>query len=145
MNTTRDVSKKASCETNKGIKSSIMTAVLTDVAVFVLLCFVAQTDFKTVYFTGQITKTRKKKKHTVCNSANINRPKWGGSPTHLLEVELLGEDGILPFSWMRLGNLDVVQVDVAVRVGKILHRQLVGLLHIQHQAAHLRQKSSTHT
>lgn len=55
----------------------------------------------------------------------------------LLKVELLSEDGILPLPRVRLSHLHTVQVDVTVRVGEVLHRQLVGLLHIQHQAAHL--------
>lgn len=55
-----------------------------------------------------------------------------------LKDELLGEDGILPLPRVRLSHLDAVQVDVTVGVGEILHRQLMGLLYIQHQAAHLR-------
>lgn len=57
-----------------------------------------------------------------------------------LKDELLSEDGVLSLPWVRLGHLDTVQVDVTVGVGEILHWQLVGLLHIQHQAAHLREK-----
>lgn len=64
------------------------------------------------------------------------KPKKGGA----LKNELLCEDGVRPLPWVRFGHLDVVQVDVTVRVGEILHRQLMGLLHIEHQAAHLRQK-----
>lgn len=54
-----------------------------------------------------------------------------------LEDELLGEDGVLALPRVRLGHLDAVQVDVTVGAGEILGWQLVGLLHIQHQAAHL--------
>lgn len=49
-----------------------------------------------------------------------------------LKDELLSEDRILSLSRVRLSHLDTVQVDVTVRVGEILHWQLVGLLHIQH-------------
>lgn len=38
---------------------------------------------------------------------------------------------------MGLGHLHTVQVDVAVGVGEVLHRQLMGLLHVQDQTAHL--------
>lgn len=58
---------------------------------------------------------------------------------NLLKNELFSEDGILPLPRVRLSHLDAVQVDVTVGVGEILHRQLVGLLNIQHQAAHLEQ------
>lgn len=57
--------------------------------------------------------------------------------TDSLKDELLSEDGVLPLPRVRLSHLDAVQVDITVGVGKILHWQLVGLLHIQHQAAHL--------
>lgn len=65
-----------------------------------------------------------------------------------LKDELFGEDGVLPLPGVRFSHLDAVQVDVTVGAVKILHWQLVGLLHIQHQAAHLREdkvkKQSTH-
>lgn len=57
-----------------------------------------------------------------------------------LKDKLLSEDGVLPLPWVSLSHLDTVQVDVAVGIGEILPWQLVGLLHIQHQAAHLRDK-----
>lgn len=60
--------------------------------------------------------------------------------TDLLKYELLSKDGVLPLPVVRLSHLDAIQVDVTVGVGEILHWQLVGLLHIQHQAAHLRGK-----
>lgn len=59
---------------------------------------------------------------------------------HSLKVKLLGEDGVLPLPRVRLGHLHTVQVDVAVRAGEILDGQLVGLLNVQHQAAHLRRQ-----
>ena len=58
--------------------------------------------------------------------------------TDSLEDELLREDGVLPLPGVRFSHLDAVQVDVTVGVCEILHRQLVSLLNIQHQAAHLR-------
>lgn len=60
--------------------------------------------------------------------------------TDSLKDELLCEDGVLPLPGVRFSHLDAVQVDVTVGVCEILHRQLVSLLHIQHQAAHLRGK-----
>lgn len=54
-----------------------------------------------------------------------------------LEDELLGEDGVLPLPRVSPGHLHTVQVDVAVGAGEILDGQLVGLLHVQHQAADL--------
>ena len=60
---------------------------------------------------------------------------------HSLKDELLCEDRVLPLSWVRLGYLNTVQVDVTVRIGEVLHWQLVGLLYIQHQAAHLGEKT----
>ena len=60
--------------------------------------------------------------------------------TDSLKDKLLSEDGVLSLPVVRLSHLDTVQVDVTVGVGEILHRQLVGLLHVQHQAAHLRER-----
>lgn len=40
---------------------------------------------------------------------------------HLLKNEFLSEDGILALPRVRLSNLDVVQVDVTVGVGEMLH------------------------
>lgn len=57
-----------------------------------------------------------------------------------LKNELLSEDRVLPLPRVRLSHLDAVKVDVTVGVCEILHRQLVGLLNIQHQAAHLGKK-----
>lgn len=64
--------------------------------------------------------------------------------TDSLKDEFLGENGVLALPWVRLGYLDTVQVDVTVGIGKILDWQLVGLLHIQHQAAHLRDEQDKH-
>lgn len=61
-----------------------------------------------------------------------------------LKDEFLGENGVLALPGVRLGHLDTVQVDVTVGTGKILDWQLVGLLHIQHQAAHLRDEQDKH-
>lgn len=61
-----------------------------------------------------------------------------GCVTDSLEDEFLGENRVLALPGVRLGHLDTVQVDVTVGTGEILDWQLVGLLHIQHQAAHLR-------
>lgn len=61
----------------------------------------------------------------------------------LLKDEFLSENGVLALPGVRLGHLDTVQVDVTVGIGKILDWQLVGLLHIQHQAAHLREEQET--
>lgn len=54
-----------------------------------------------------------------------------------LEDELLGEHGVLTLPRVSPGHLHAVQVDVAVRAGEILDGQLMGLLHVQHQAADL--------
>lgn len=64
---------------------------------------------------------------------------------HLLKVEFLSEDRILSFSWVCLSNLDTVQVDITVGIGEILDGQLVGLLYIEHQTAHLRENSAKKT
>lgn len=61
--------------------------------------------------------------------------------TDSLKDELLCEDGVLPLPRVCFGHLDAVQVDVTVGIGEILHWQLVGLLHVQHQAAHLREEN----
>lgn len=47
-----------------------------------------------------------------------------------LKDEFFSEDRILPFPWVRFGNLDTVKVDVTEGVGEMFHGQLVGLLHI---------------
>lgn len=65
--------------------------------------------------------------------------------TDSLEDELLGEHGVLALPGVRLGHLDTVQVDVTVGAGEILDRQLVGLLHVQHQAAHLGAEPDRHS
>lgn len=57
----------------------------------------------------------------------------------LLKDELLSENRVLSLPWVRFSNLDTVQVDVTVGISEVLHRQLVGLLHIKHQAAHLKE------
>lgn len=59
--------------------------------------------------------------------------------TDSLKDELLSEDGVLSLPRVCLSHLDTVQVDVTVGIGKILHWKLVGLLHIQHQAANLKE------
>lgn len=61
-----------------------------------------------------------------------------------LKDELLGKDGVLSLPWVCLGHLNTVQVDVTVGIGEILGWQLVGLLHVQHQAAHLRKHKHTY-
>lgn len=61
-----------------------------------------------------------------------------GCVTDSLKDEFLCENGVLALPGVRLGHLDTVQVDVTVGIGEILDWQLVGLLHVQHQAAHLR-------
>lgn len=61
--------------------------------------------------------------------------------TDSLKDELFGEDGVLSLPRVCLSHLDTVQVDITIGIGKILHWQLVGLLHIQHQAANLREKN----
>lgn len=104
---------------------------LTDVALLALLRLVAQADLKSVDFTRQVAATTK--------TFSCSRPGRRTNPgvRDSLEDEFLGEDRVLALPGVRLGHLDTVQVDVTVGVGEILDRQLVGLLHVQHQAAHL--------
>lgn len=117
---------------------------LTDVTLFALFGFVAQADFKSVDFTGQVAARAEggEEGKNFNRVGNVQRHKcWleaatGGSDS--LEDELLGEHGVLPLPRVSLGHLHTVQVDVAVRAGEILDGQLVGLLHVQHQAADLR-------
>ena len=54
-----------------------------------------------------------------------------------LEDELLREDGVLTLPGVCLGHLHAVKVDVTVGLVEVLHGQLVGLLHVQDQTAHL--------
>lgn len=107
---------------------------LTDVAFFALFCLVAQADLKSVDFTRQVAG--------MTNMFSIqlrrkNRKRSPSSVTDSLKDEFLSKNGVLALPRVRLGHLDTVQVDVTVGIGKILDWQLVSLLHIQHQAAHL--------
>lgn len=56
------------CTENVTVKSS--TDVLTDVTFFALFGFVAQADFKSVDFTGQVTERAEKYILKVCNPVN---------------------------------------------------------------------------
>ena len=134
--------------------------VLTDVTFFALFCFVAQADFKSVDFTRQVTETKDKYILSLCKPVEIGcwkceldnkvRKSSGRIQDRTiftfkyvidsLKDKLLCEDWVLPLPRVCFSHLDAVQVDVTVGVGEILHWQLVGLLHIQHQAAHLREK-----
>lgn len=81
---------------------------------------------------------------TVCWGCKVEGQFTGWYVADILKDKLFSEDGILSLSGMRLSHLHAVQVDVTVGVGEVLHRQLVGLLHIQHQAAHLGNKWKIH-
>lgn len=107
--------------------------VLTDVALFALFRFVAQADLKSVDFTRQVAEMTKDFFMQLSRQTGESR-----CVTDLLEDEFLSENGVLALPGVRLGHLDTIQVDVTVGTGEILDWQLVGLLHIQHQAAHLR-------
>lgn len=95
-----------------------------------------------------LDKSLKEHKNTFWKSARNNNKKKNKN-THpnvkdSLKDELLGEDGVLSLPRVCLGHLNTVQVDVTVGIGEILGWQLVSLLHVQHQAAHLRKHKHTY-
>lgn len=119
---------------------------LTDVTFFALFGFVAQADFKSVDFTGQVTERAEKYIFENLQSSKRQNKNKNTHPNvkDSLKDELLGKDGVLSLPRVCLGHLNTVQVDVTVGIGEILGWQLVGLLHVQHQAAHLRKHKHTY-
>lgn len=54
-----------------------------------------------------------------------------GAVANSLKDKLLRPHGVLAFSGVGLGHLHTVQVDVAIGIGEMFGRELVGLFHIQ--------------